>query len=477
MCLLSRAICEHYSLRAYLLGAIFHEDNKDAEIAFRYALIRENRASNSPLEFVPEIRYVERADSIKAERLGKYNLLCADVQQIIITGVSAACNLAADGVIAIFGPSSRQTAGIVASVCNRLGIPHLIGHWEPDDLHTKAVAVIDDDADADADDDSEDEVEEDSPKPYSMHTFTRNFFPDRDVYAQMLATLIADSKWNGFTMIYDTADSLERLQDVLQIHDPTKNPVTVHQLPPGDGDDVDYKPLLKLIEKSGDSNILIDCAPAKVLRLLNQAVDVNLTREYERYIITSLDAHVLDYGALRYSLANFTAFRMMNPDGEEVMNRVLEWRSNELRLPADAYDGLYANGVRTETALFNDAVQHFMYAVRWVNSMRRQGVRPNPVKCDAPSRGKQGRRLLKASDGHISDGMTGRVVFDAAGRRSNFYMQVLELNKNVIATWDAEEGIRYMRSTDALKTQITQSLQNKTVMVSARIGKPWLFLK
>lgn len=397
--------------------------------------------------------------------------------------LSAACGLASEGVIAIFGPSSRQTAGIVASVCDLLGIPHLTAHWHPDELYNPAATFVKDDDDDNADDDNDDDDKDTNSNedivdlaelnPFAMHTFTRNFFPDRAVYAKMLATLIADSGWNGFTLIYETADSLERLQDVLQIHDPTRNPVTVYQLPPGDADEVDYKPLLKHIRRSGESNILIDCAPAKVLRLINQAVDVNMTKEYERFIITSLDAHVLDFGNLRYSFANFTAFRMMNPNDTEVLRPVL--------------GGLFAGGVRTETALFHDAVQHFISAVRWVHSMQHV-VQPRWNRCDAgrsvsagghsmTRRMEQGRRLMMANDQLSSDGMTGRVMFDAHGRRSFFYMEMLQLNKDVIATWNPEDGIKLMRTTDELKSQIQQSLQNKTVMVSARLGKPWLDYK
>lgn len=365
-----------------------------------------------------------------------------------------------------------------------LGIPHLIAHWEPDELYNPAATFANDDDDDDDDNDDddtddEDPVDEAALNPFAMHTFTRNFFPDHAVYAQMLATIIADSEWNGFTLIYETADSLERLQDVLQIHGPTLNPVTVYQLPPGDADDIDYKSLLKHIQKSGDSNIMIDCAPEKALRLLNQAAEVNLTKEYERYIITSLDAHVLD---MHSSLANITAFRMMDPKSVEVIESVRGWLDLQQRNTSDV--GLYASVVRTKTALFNDAVQHFIGAVRSVHMT--QPVQPRGIRCDAGRSGghsmarrlEQGRRLLVANDHETSYGMTGRVVFDAAGRRSFFYMEVLELkDKFVIAKWNPEQGIQYTRSDDELDSQLQLSLQNKTMIVSVRLGKPWLNYK
>lgn len=79
-----------------------------------------------------------------------------------------------------------------------------------------------------------------------------------------------------------------------------------------------------------------------------------------------------------------------------------------------------------------------------------------------------------------TEGMTGRIIFDYDGHRTNFYIEVLELNQEgftKIATWDAITGINYTRSQSEVYSQITQSLHNKTVVVSVRLGGPYLFIK
>lgn len=76
--------------------------------------------------------------------------------------------------------------------------------------------------------------------------------------------------------------------------------------------------------------------------------------------------------------------------------------------------------------------------------------------------------------------MTGRIVFNDQGRRTDFYMEVLELGKeglHKIATWDPVAGINYTRSQSEVNSQISQSLQNKTIIVAARLGMPYLRLK
>lgn len=50
-------------------GGIFHEDNYDAEIAFRYSIERVNMHERH-FDFVPLIHHVSTSDSFKAERIG-----------------------------------------------------------------------------------------------------------------------------------------------------------------------------------------------------------------------------------------------------------------------------------------------------------------------------------------------------------------------------------------------------------------------
>lgn len=76
--------------------------------------------------------------------------------------------------------------------------------------------------------------------------------------------------------------------------------------------------------------------------------------------------------------------------------------------------------------------------------------------------------------------MTGRIIFDDFGHRTEFHLEVLELDKDEfkkIAIWDAKDGLNYTRSQSEVYTQITHSLQNKTIIVAARLGMPYLKLK
>lgn len=68
-----------------------------------------------------------------------------------------------------------------------------------------------------------------------------------------------------------------RLQDIFQINGPDDIPITVRKL----DDNSDFRPLLKEIQKSGETHIIIDCDLSNILELFRQANDVKMMEEYQ----------------------------------------------------------------------------------------------------------------------------------------------------------------------------------------------------
>lgn len=93
------------------IGGIFHDANSDEEIAFRNALLRENK-DNTKLEFIPLVREVERGNSFQAEKVGQLFTHLKQIQRFWFRFIQSqtACELASQGVVAIFGPTSTQTS-------------------------------------------------------------------------------------------------------------------------------------------------------------------------------------------------------------------------------------------------------------------------------------------------------------------------------------------------------------------------------
>lgn len=91
-----------------LTGAIFHEDNYESEIAFKYSVERINMFEKS-FELVPLIHHISPIDSFKAERVGESKLWSfsatkiTNFQHFVFHNILA-CELLSEGVAAIFGP-------------------------------------------------------------------------------------------------------------------------------------------------------------------------------------------------------------------------------------------------------------------------------------------------------------------------------------------------------------------------------------
>lgn len=107
--------------------------------------------------------------------------------------------------------------------------------------------------------------------------------------------------WKSFTFLYQRDDALVRLQEVLKDHGPNDPPVTVRQLPYGD--DFRFKinnfmlyfyktvlnrPLLKQVQASSESHIILDCDKEKIIQILRQAKEVKMMEDYQSYFIVTL---------------------------------------------------------------------------------------------------------------------------------------------------------------------------------------------
>lgn len=66
-------------------------------------------------------------------------------------------------------------------------------------------------------------------------------------------------------------------------------------------------------------------------------------------------------------------------------------------------------------------------------------------------------------------GLTGVIKFDNQGFRSSFSLDIIELGREglrKIGTWNSTKGVNLTRTYGEIYTQIVESLQNKTFLVT-----------
>ncbi|XP_066999463.2 glutamate receptor ionotropic, kainate 2 isoform X3 [Anabrus simplex] len=409
------------------IGGLFHPADDRQEVAFRYAVERINADRN----ILPRSRL-----SAQIEKISPQDSFHASKR---------VCHLLRSGVAAIFGPQSGQTASHVQSICDTMEIPHLETRWDYR-LRRESCLV--------------------------------NLYPHPTTLSKAYVDLVKAWGWKSFTIIYENNEGLVRLQELLKAHGPSEFPIAVRQL----GEGTDYRPLLKQIKNSAESHIVLDCSTTRIYDVLKQAQQIGMMSDYHSYLITSLDLHSVDLEEFKYGGTNITAFRLVDPEKPEVQKVVRDWMYGEARYGRKPEQGNSRKEnltfIKTETALMYDAVHLFAKALHDLDSSQRIDIKP--LSCDAVDTWPHGYSLINYMKIVEMRGLTGVIKFDNQGFRSNFLLDIVELNKDglkKIGVWNSTEGVNFTRTYGEVYTQIVESLQNKTFVVTTILSAPYCMRK
>ena len=197
------------------------------------------------------------------------------------------------GLTSIIGPGSSSAANHVQNMAAQMHIPHLETRF---DYSTQT-------------------------PPYSI-----NVHPHPSVLGKAYADLISTLGWKSLAILFQTEDSLVKLQEVLKLpkhFDHIK--ITLRQL---DLVTDDYRPLLKELKKSGETRIVLDCDFEKVQDILRQADEIGLVNDYYAYLITNLDVERLELAPYKYNNVNVTGYRIVDTSNPDVTGYVNSWTSS-----------------------------------------------------------------------------------------------------------------------------------------------------
>ncbi|XP_049872660.1 glutamate receptor ionotropic, kainate 2-like isoform X2 [Pectinophora gossypiella] len=403
------------------IGAVL-PPNTVTEVAFRSALDRANMESEK-YQFTVQVAHAPFGDSFAASK--------------------AACTLLAGGVVTIFGPTDPTSASAVEAKCREAGIPHIQAVWRPPRPRG-----------------------EPQPEPPGI-----NLYPEAVALSKALAHFIKDSDWNTYTLLYDDDLGLIRLQEILKHADP-EHKWFVRRLLPGE----DNRPLLKSLKALGETRVILDCPPERVVDYLRQAREVKFFEDYMSYIITSLDAHTLDLDDLRINLSNVTCLRIFDNEDSITKSYLYQWKSRNTEnvpLPTDTHE------ITVEAALASDAARLITDAVE---SSPDDYIKQEELEleCNSGSKWPNGEEFTKhlLTNRPVGKTITNEIVLDeVTGQRTVFNAEVMELSNsgfNKIATWNPETGFDYIRSAGQTSDLLAEKWQNKTFKVVSRIGAPYL---
>ncbi|XP_036138978.1 glutamate receptor ionotropic, kainate 2 isoform X3 [Monomorium pharaonis] len=411
------------------IGGLFHPSDDKQEVAFRYAVekINANRDILPKSRLSAQVEVIQPQDSFHASK--------------------RVCHLLRGGVAAIFGPQSAHTASHVQSICDTMEIPHLETRWDYR-LRRQSCLV--------------------------------NLYPHPTTLSKAYVDLVKAWGWKSFTIIYENNEGLVRLQELLKAHGPSEFPITVRQLSEGS----EYRPLLKQIKNSAESHIVLDCSTERIYDVLKQAQQIGMMSDYHSYLITSLDLHTVDLEEFKHGGTNITAFRLVDPEKPEIQKVIQDWIYGEKRYNRELDMGQNSNKnnlttIKTETSLLYDAVHLFAKALHDLDTSQQIDIKP--LSCESTDTWPHGYSLINYMKIVEMTGLTGIIKFDHQGFRSDFVLDIIELNNKEglkkIGTWNSTKGINFTRSYGEVYTQIVENLQNKTFIVTTLLSAPYCMRK
>ncbi|XP_071525539.1 LOW QUALITY PROTEIN: glutamate receptor ionotropic, kainate 2-like [Panulirus ornatus] len=421
-----------------VIGGIFDGKDESQELAFRYAVERVNMAQTKMNRFKlkGEIATIPPGDSFHASK--------------------RVCALLRSGVAAIFGPQNENTANHIQAMCDAMEVPHIETRWD---------------------------------YKLTRDEYSINLYPYPPSLSQAYHDILMRLNWKSFVILYDSNEGLVRLQTLLKEKTWT---FTVRQLNEGD----DYRPLLKEIRRLQETRIVLDVAQEKIYPVLRQAAQIGLMREYHNYFITSLDFNMVDLEDFRYSGTNITGIQLVDPRTPAMKQVAEEWMMGELRFGRTPSP--HPKLVTTEAALMYDAVTLFAKALEDLDIS--QEIDIDKLYCEGDKTWRHGNSLInfmkwyssRQSGGYPPSrnytrdqvqvyGLTGLIKFDADGFRSDFQLDILEMEVKEtlqkVGTWTLAGGANYTRTWRETIDQVAKNLQNRTLIVSTALTPPYTMLK
>lgn len=335
-----------------------------------------------------------------------------------------------------------ETSGIVTAIAEKLDIPHLIYHWK-----TKSMFVGGD--------------------PIKVPTV--NLYPDSDTLAEAFENVLVDYTWKSYTIVYEDKENLIRLKEVLQIHGPESNAISVLQLTDN------YAAMLKGMKKNGVTNVVLDIKSEKIIPFLKEAAAFNMLTDYNSYFITNLDTHILPFDELGDHGSNITCLRLVNIHSYALNDTLRVWNQkiSNLHMTPDQ--------VPLEAALVHDAVQLYYQSLQSFDTNR--DIPDIKQRCfgkkhhGTPLFGHQLSEFMKIQE---YDGITGNVRFNVdltRTPRKQFQLEILYYFRyrfRRLGTWDTTDKVKYDSTESESDSQMYETISNKTFKIVVKYGTPFL---
>ncbi|XP_064636089.1 glutamate receptor-like isoform X2 [Lineus longissimus] len=423
------------------IGAIFDDspDSKEVLTAFKYAIMKHN--DDASYRFRPLIKMIKASDSLQLSR--------------------AICDIMADGVFLVLGPSRIKSLNVVQSYSMNFRMPYV----------TSGTAT--------------------KINPHRQ----RFILHMRPQFTQALVDLIVFYRWKSIHYLYDTNEGLMRIEELVHLlheHDggDTHIDIDVRQV----ADPYDAYNLLRQMDNmerpQEEKNIILDFATENATQsILRQIRQMGMNRAKYHYLVAGLNIKAFDFEGFMYSGVNMTGFQLLDLDDLNLKIFLSDWKN----LDTDHWPGAGKETISYEAALTYDAVhviggalddmrgenrEVFRYTFRH-KQVYNNGSRGIQCSSDPVVPWKHGEGITNALQRVRYNGLTGNVAFDSKGHRKEYQLDVWSIQQRLgmvkVGNWSKPDGL--VVTGIELFENTTDDSENKTKRITSILVDPFLYQK
>lgn len=181
------------------------------------------------------------------------------------------CTFLNESVVGIFGAQTSSNLEIVQKMSEKKEIPLILTRW----VNSKPLGAL-----------------------------TLNFHPDPALLTQAHLDIITALEWESFSVIYTDNQRFLKIADFVKLVKDVGIPVYVENLDLYHT--MNYRPALRSLRESGQTNFVIDCPIQHLKELLMQIQQVGMMTQNYNYFLTNLDVDTQDLNAFMYNRAFIT---------------------------------------------------------------------------------------------------------------------------------------------------------------------------
>ncbi|KAM7536292.1 hypothetical protein Aperf_G00000083487 [Anoplocephala perfoliata] len=363
---------------------------------------------------------------------------------------NSVCELLKMGVVGLVSPPDPLIRQSVRMVAKQFQIPLIETHWDTDRSNSR---------------------------------FAINVHPAHDAFGQAVFEYLSTySKWNHAVLILADYGNIVKHTAWLNNFEGT---LVIRTLGP---DRAKWKPIIAELATTDNRNFLLDIPYWYAKDFLVLAYVHNMTGEQYNYVFTDWDTHLLDLSSFKIADgASISTFSIMpNIDPHESYGRgpyVENLRSTINKIErARRYSDILPF-LTASAALIYDAM--LMFEVALFTLKDSVSAHPGALTCDSSTtafwpHGEKLVKFVKSSNASNLPTITGNILFDRQGYRSNFNMSILSLQDNgmqEIGYWNHRDRLQITRPIKKKKKVPKKPLTAVTLRVTTVPDTPFVIPK